>query len=208
MSKPDLDSAYNLQTPEDSKRLYADWADNYDETFAASSNYRLHIAAAQAFVAAGGSGPVLDVGAGTGLCGVALAELGAKPIDATDISPEMLDQAALKNIYRATILGDLTATLPMDDNSYNGIVSSGTFTTGHVGPDALGEVLRVARQGAVCALSVNAKHYASAGFQSAFETLSNGAITGLTLLETRIYHTAATGDHKDDVALIACFTKA
>ena len=47
----------------------------------------------------------------------------------------MLDVAQTKGIYRALFAGDLTARLPVDDGTYAGIVSSGTFTNGHVGPE-------------------------------------------------------------------------
>ena len=45
------------------------------------------------------------------------------------------------------------------------------------------------------------------GFAAKFDALSKGAIRDLTLTETKIYGTKAQGDHKDDTALIAVFTK-
>lgn len=204
---PDLKTAYALGTPQDSKRLYAEWAGDYDQSFAAREDYQLHIHIARAFVTAGGQGPVLDVGAGTGLCGAVLADLGVGPIDATDISVEMLDRAMCKDIYRDAIEADLNLGIPVPRASYSGIVSSGTFTTGHVGPDALDALLRVARHGAQFALSINAKHYASAGFEAKFEHLARKKIQGLSLKETRIYGDMAVGDHCDDLALVALFEK-
>jgi predicted TPR repeat methyltransferase len=205
---PNLIAAYGLKTPEDSKRLYAEWAGDYDAGFAAREDYQLHIHTARAFVGAGGQGPVLDVGAGTGLCGAVLAELGVGPIDATDISAEMLDQAMRKDIYRDAIEADLTHGIPVPRESYSGIVSSGTFTFGHVGPEALDILLRVARHGAQFALSINARHFEDAGFADKFRQLENGGIQGLTLTETPIYGDLADGSHKGDMALIALFEKA
>ena len=205
--KPELSDAYALNTPEDSRRLYADWAGTYDQSFARDEDYRLHIDTARAFVAAGGKGPVLDVGAGTGLCGAILGSLGIGPIDATDISAEMLDVAARKDIYRDAILADLCQGVPVSYGSYAGIISSGTFTTGHVGPEVFSELLRIARPRAVFALSVNAKHFSKAGFAAAFDTLQDSAIHDLTLTETRIYGELSRGAHKNDTALIACFRK-
>lgn len=205
--KPDLDAAYALNSPEDSRRLYAEWAGDYDQSFAAREDYQLHRHTARAFVGAGGQGPVLDVGAGTGLCGAVLSDLGVGPIDATDISAEMLDQAMRKDIYRDAIEADLNLGIPVPGESYAGIVSSGTFTTGHVGPDALRALLRIARHGAQLAISINAKHYEQAGFKAAFEALEQGQIRDLSLTEVRIYGDLATGDHKDDIALIALFEK-
>lgn len=204
---PDLSAAYALKTPDDSKRLYAEWASDYDTDFAAGEDYQLHLHIARAFVAAGGQGPVLDVGAGTGLCGAALADLRVGPIDATDISAEMLNVAMTKDIYRKAIEADLTRKLPIAPESYSGIVSSGTFTTGHVGPDAIDALLHIARHGAQFALSINAQHYEAAGFGDKLRALEAGQIENLTLPETRIYGPLANGNHKDDVALIALFEK-
>ncbi|MEY8829092.1 class I SAM-dependent methyltransferase [Sedimentitalea sp. XS_ASV28] len=204
---PDLKSAYALNTPQDSRRLYAEWAGDYDQSFAAREDYQLHVHTARAFVAAGGQGPVLDVGAGTGLCGAVLGDLGVGPIDATDISAEMLDQAMRKDIYRDAIEADLNLGIPVPHESYSGIVSSGTFTTGHVGPDAIDALLPVARHGAQFALSINAKHYECAGFAAKLAKLAETRIQALSLKETRIYGDLATGEHRDDIALIAVFCK-
>ncbi|WP_372573581.1 class I SAM-dependent DNA methyltransferase [Ruegeria jejuensis] len=206
---PDLHSAYALETPDDSRRLYAEWADEYDRAFAQTEDYQLHVHTARAFVRAGGQGPALDVGAGTGLCGEVLTDLGVGPLDATDISSEMLERAMRKDIYRDAIEADLNEGVPVPRDSYSGIVSSGTFTHGHVGPDALNELLRIARRGAVFALSINAKHFAAKGFADKLDALvENNRIEHLSLPELRIYGNLATGDNKDDTAFIAVFEKA
>ncbi len=209
MSKktPDLHAAYALKSPEENKRLYAEWAGDYDDSFAALEDYQLHIHTARAFVGAGGQGPVLDVGAGTGLCGAILAGLGVGPIDATDISAEMLDEAMRKDIYRDAIEADLNQGLPVPRGSYAGVVSSGTFTHGHLGPETLPALLRVARHGAQFALSINAIHFETLGFADAFRSLEADQISNLTFTEVRIYGELAAGPHKDDLALIALFEK-
>lgn len=204
---PNLRAAYALKSPEDNKRLYAEWAGDYDDSFAALEDYQLHIHTARAFVGAGGQGPVLDVGAGTGLCGAILAGLGVGPIDATDISAEMLDQAMRKDIYRDAIEADLNQGLPVPRDSYAGIVSSGTFTHGHLGPEVLPALLRVARPGAQFALSINAKHFEAKGFADAFRQLEQGQISNLSLPEVRIYGELAAGPNSDDIAVIALFEK-
>jgi predicted TPR repeat methyltransferase len=206
MDDPDVDAAYNLETPEDSIRLYRDWSESYDESFAAAQGYRLPAAVAEAFAAAGGTGPVLDVGAGTGLLAARLAALGIGPVDAADISPEMLAQAEAKGLYRATHVLDLTGPLPLPDAAFNGIVSSGTFTYGHVGPEALDELLRIAAPAARFALSINAGVYETAGFAAKFAALGP-TLAGFALAEAAIYGPEADPEHRDDRALIACFSK-
>lgn len=205
---PDLHAAYALNSPDDHKRLYAEWAGDYDDSFVAREDYQLHIHTARAFVSAGGQGPVLDVGAGTGLCGAVLAGFGVGPIDATDISAEMLDQAMSKDIYRDAIEADLNLGVPVPRDSYSGIVSSGTFTHGHVGPDAIAALLRVARHGAQFAVSINAQHYEEKGFAETLDALQNGKVENLQLQEVRIYGDLAAGPNKDDLAFIALFEKA
>jgi len=204
--QPDLSAAYALKTPDDSRKLYADWADSYDTGFVAENDYTLHIQTARLFVEAGGSGPVLDVGAGTGICGEVLSHQGIGPMDATDSSAEMLHQAMSKNVYRAAIEADLTKGLSIPQGTYAGVVSSGTFTTGHVGPDEIDPLLAVAQSGALFALSINAKHYESAGFAANFALLEP-EIAGLTLNDVAIYGPKATGDHSKDRAFIAVFRK-
>lgn len=203
---PDLNDAYALQTPDDSRRLYADWAETYDSGFVADQDYELHLHVARLFKEADGAGPILDVGAGTGICGVALSAQSLSPIDGTDISAEMLEVAQAKGVYRNTFVADVTQPLERLQIPYEGIVSSGTFTTGHVGPDAIEHLLDIAASNAVFALSINAQHYSSAGFEAKFDALS-GAIADLRLPETRIYGEQASGAHSGDTALIAIFRK-
>ncbi len=207
MTKPDLEGAYALKTPEDSVKLYGDWAETYDDSFAAASGYQLPEAVAEAFARADGTGPVLDVGAGTGLVGVALHELGIGLVDGTDISSAMLAEAALKDCYENLFEGDLTGALDVEDGLYQGVVSAGTFTHGHVGPEAFDELLRIAAKGALFVLSINAEHFEARGFAAKFDALKD-QIQGLALHKTGIYSDARTDAHAGDSALLALFRKA
>lgn len=205
-SKPSLEAAYGLQGPDDNRRLYADWAATYDSDFAEAKGYRLPIRVAEAFVAAGGAGPVLDLGAGTGLCGAALRMLGVEPIEATDLSEAMLAVAASKGLYMRLFPGDMTAGLPVPDGAYRGVTCSGTFTHGHVGPEALEEVLRVLAPGGLAALSVNAAHWEARGFAAEF-TRHGARIEDLACAETAIYAPGAEGAHAGDTAFVVTFRR-
>lgn len=210
MPGPDLSQAYALNGPEDCLRLYADWAQSYDGDFAAGMDYQLPAHTAAGFAGmARPDGPVLDVGAGTGLLGLALRGLGIEaPLDGVDISPQMLERAREKAIYRRLMLADITR--PLDPGEpYAGVVSSGTFTHGHVGPEALPELLAIAKPGAAFALSVNAGVWQAKGFAEALEGLGR-AIHGLALHEVAIYGAGvAQRDpaHAGDRALILRFHK-
>ena len=201
---PNLNDAYAIATPQDNQRVYSAWAKSYDQEFIAEMDYRLPEEVARVFKAAGGAGPVLDIGAGTGALGGLLADVG--PVDGTDISQEMLDVAATKQVYRDVFWGDLTDRLPCEDSTYNAVVSSGTFTTGHVGPDAIDEVLRVVKKGGLVVISVNAHHWESAGFKAKFHAL--GERVDEPRIETvRIYGPRSQGAHKADLGLIVEFRK-
>lgn len=205
MSDKTLDSAYSIASREDCLRVYGEWAGTYDDGFAAGMDYRLPAHVAAAFLSAGGEGPVLDVGAGTGLLAVALTELGFRDeIDGLDLSPAMLARAGEKGIYRSLLQADITRPLPRN-GAYQGVVSSGTFTHGHVGPEALPHLFATALPEAVFALSVNAGAWVSAGFDRALEDLPD-----LTLTEVPVYGEAATrmrAAHADDRAVIAVFRR-
>ena len=111
----DLEGAYALRTPADSRRYYRDWAESYDSAFARATAYRSPGVIAAAYAGLGGRGPVLDVGAGTGLVGEALQGAGIGPVDGIDISAEMLAAAERKRVYRRTIQADLTQRLDLPD---------------------------------------------------------------------------------------------
>ena len=208
MTKPDLDAAYGLQTPEDSKKLYADWAKTYDDGFVAGTDYRLpQLVALILTEVIEGQGPVLDVGAGTGQVAQHFPLRGSVAMDALDISPDMLAVATRKGLYRSCIIGDLTGRLDIPDDTYGALVSSGTFTHGHVGPDALEELLRIARRGAVFVLAVNAAHFEARGFAAKFAQLAT-RITDLDQRMVNIYGPDAPEAHRDDQAQVAVFRKA
>lgn len=196
---PGLHDAYALRTPDDSRRLYARWAASYDESFAQATGYRLPEAVAAAYGALGGVGPVLDLGAGTGLVGERLTARGIGPVDALDISAEMLSVAGAKGIYRRLIEGDVTAGLDLPDGGYAGVVSAGTFTLGHLGPEVLPALLGLAAPGALVAVSVNAAHHTAAGFGPALAALP---VEGLAQVEVPIY---AGGLHAADRAFVVTF---
>ncbi|WP_306047317.1 class I SAM-dependent methyltransferase [Nioella sp. MMSF_3534] len=195
MPKPDLDSAYALGGKDETREFYKEWADSYDQTFAEDRGYRSPGEVARRFrAAAKGNEPVLDVGAGTGLIG---EEMTGLTIDALDLSPEMLAVAGRKGVYRALITADLTGPLDIPDASYGGVVSSGTFTHGHVGPVCLPELMRIARPGALFVCTVIPEIYDSAGFGSALAQLvANGQITPIRFHDFAIYDKAddAHGD--------------
>ncbi|MEM7422608.1 MAG: class I SAM-dependent methyltransferase [Pseudomonadota bacterium] len=203
-SDTSLEGAYALRTPADSQRLYKDWAETYDAGFATSHGYVYARRVAEAYLSEGGGGIVLDVGAGTGLVAEAMPGIEA---DAIDISPEMLDVAGRKGLYRNRIVGDLTKPLDLPDRAYDGVVSAGTFTHGHVGPVCLPELMRVTRTGALFVVGINHAVFDEAGFGSAFADLvADGAVAPMKFIRVPFYE-ASNHDHADDKGLIAIFSR-
>ncbi len=201
-----LDGAYDVKSPEETKGLYADWADSYDVTFAEKMDYQSPRLVAEAYAKAGGCGNVLDVGAGTGIVGEMLVGLGMTPVHALDFSPEMLAVARGKNVYETLTEGDITKRLDLEDESFDGVVSAGTFTNGHVGPDGLDELLRIAKHGALFVLTIHERHFESAGFAAKLESL-RGEIKGLIKPKVRAYGDGAEGEHALDEVHLAQFVK-
>jgi predicted TPR repeat methyltransferase len=205
MSDPSLDRAYSLKTPEDSKELYRDWATTYDAGFAETHGYVAPRKIAETFLElATDNLPLLDVGAGTGLLAEHLRDIA---VDGLDISTEMLAVAEAKGLYRNLIEANLLETLPFPDGHYGGIVSSGTFTHGHVGPDCLPELLRITRSGGLFVCSTGPAVYDGAGFGSALARLvAARAIAPVDFREITIYENAEH-DHADDRGLVMIFRK-
>ena len=90
---------------------------------------------------------------------------------------------------------------------YGGVVSSGTFTHGHVGPEALEELLQIARPGALFALLIHQAVYDARGFKRQCEALAP-RIAAFRLEEVPIYGAGGSTQHRADHALIAPFKKA
>lgn len=205
MSDHNLEKAYSIKGAADAKALYDDWAKTYDSSFGERHGYVAPRAVANVFLSLqAGDLPVLDIGAGTGLVAENLPDL---PVDGIDISGEMLRQAEAKGLYRNRICADLTQTLPIADATYGGFVSCGTFTHGHVGPEVLPELLRIARPGALFACGVIPPVYDGAGFGSRLALLvAHRIITPVDFHDFAIYENAAH-DHAQDRGLVMVFRK-
>ena len=150
-----LGAVYSAKRPEEVADLYNRWAETYDADMSAAG-YR-HPTICLALLARHlprGATPLLDAGAGTGLIGEWLAIMGYPRVEALDISEGMLAQAARKNAYAALHRAALGGPLPFADGHFAGIVSSGVFTSGHVGVEGLDELIRICRPGGAIVLTV------------------------------------------------------
>lgn len=200
---PSLKAAHALQGRNDVLDLYGAWADTYDTGFAMDQGYQIPREVALAYQEIGGQGPVLDVGAGTGLVAEEMVKLDIGPVDGVDLSPDMLRVAEAKAVYRRLIEADVTKALP-GAPTYTGIVSSGTFTLGHVGPEGITALLDGAAPDTQFVISVNARHYESAGFAALLDDLK-GQIADLTFKDIKIYDDRCDPEYRDEVARLLIF---
>lgn len=166
-----LASAYAATSAAEVARTYDAWAATYDSEMAAVGYRHPTICLALLARHLPAGGPVLDAGAGTGLLGEWLRLLGYGPVEGVDLSAGMLAVAAAKGAYDRLAEGDLTARLPFEDARFAGCVCAGVFTTGHVGPEGLEELLRVVRPGGVLVFTVKDKTW-SGGFSARVDALA------------------------------------
>ncbi len=194
-----LERAYALDSDEKSRALYRDWAQTYDETMLQGLHYQSPQTVARLLAAhlPDRQAAVLDIGCGTGLLGQGLAEHGFGTIDGLDVSPEMMQVAQRRGVYRRFIEADLNLPLAIPDASYGGASCCGTFTHGHVGAGCLDELFRVLRSGAPFAFTVKLEVFDSLGFKDKLAALEQqGTIRMLSFAHDRHY---ATSDQPDGV---------
>ena len=173
-----LGAVYDARSPEEIARLYDDWSKTYDAEMA-RAGYR-HPSICLALFARhvpSGSRPVLDAGAGTGLVGDWLGIIGYHEVEALDISSGMLAVAAQKNIYTRLHEAALGQPLPFADGHFAAIVSAGVFTTGHVGPEGLDELVRICRPGGCIVLTVKTTLWDEGLSRKVNELASAGLVT-------------------------------
>ncbi len=204
-----LENAYKLSTPEDNVDYYDAFASTYDTDFADALGWRYPAAIAAAYrdAASKSDTPIADIGCGTGLVASAL-NLPREQVDGIDISDEMLRVAEEKQLYRSLYKVDLTKALDEIANDYGAVLSAGTFTSGHLGPEPLESLLDIARARALFVIGVKKAYFQEAGFEPVLRKMETGGlIKDLQVAEVPMY--AKTGhDHSADTAFALIYRKA
>ncbi len=147
---------YQFTSLEQTAAHYAKFAADYDAAMKAGG-YVTPGRCAKALAEAGAdkTSPVLDIGCGSGLSGLALKAQGFEIVDGTDYSEEMLAEARPKNIYRDLWRADLTRPDPQRAESYDAINAAGVLNPAHAPPETLDNVMEMLRPGGVFAFSLN-----------------------------------------------------
>ena len=126
--------------------LYKNW-DDYENDVIQLAGYVGHLVTTEILLRYldNKKAKILDAGCGTGLVGDILYNKNYKNIVGIDFSQEMLNRALKKNVYQSLSLGDLTQKLHFEDHTFDAVICAGTFTCGHVGPEALNEMVRITK---------------------------------------------------------------
>ena len=171
-----LARAYSLDgnDPDATLKLYADWAETYDQTMLDGLSYRSpqRIASLAAMTEARRDVRVLDVGCGTGLLASYLRAEGFTRIDGLDYSAPMLAVAQRESRIDEAFLRDLNERLEMGEACYDMLVSTGTFTHGHVGAGCLPELLALLEPGGNLICTVHRDVWDDGGFGIGLQALT------------------------------------
>ena len=135
------------------EHIYKNWAKKYEDDVINLAGYVGHLITSELLLSylSNTQTKILDAGCGTGLVGEILNKNSFKNLIGVDFSQEMLNIAKQKNGYQSLDLVDLTKKLDYEDNLFDAVICAGTFTCGHVGPEALREMVRITKQeGYIC----------------------------------------------------------
>ena len=137
-----LDALYTEGAVTDTAALYDDWSEKYEADLEAIGYAAAdRCAAALAEADPERKSPVVDLGCGTGLSGVALKAAGFETIDGYDFSEGMLDLARRKNCYRQVVHTDLSQPDSVPRKGYQHAALVGVLHHSHAPPEAMSGAL-------------------------------------------------------------------
>ena len=166
------DIATNVESSQELVEIYANWAEDYERRIL-SYGYSTPAVAAGFFgrYVDPREGTVLDAGAGSGIMGPILAPLGYKDLVGIDISPDMLELARKKGVYKELRQMELGRQLDFPTDAFSAVVSTGVFAAGHAPPESFEELIRITRAGGHMIFSVRTYVYEDGGFKDKQEAL-------------------------------------
>ena len=168
----DTNTATNAKSSQEIVEIYAGWAEDYERRILGNGYSTPAVAAGLVgrYVVPE-EGPIFDAGAGSGLMGVVLAPLGYKDLVGIDVSPDMLELARSKDVYKDLREMELGARLDFPDDTFAAVVSAGVFAAGHAPPESFEELIRVTKSGGHMIFSVRTDVYVEGGFKDKQEAL-------------------------------------
>ena len=116
---------------------------------------------------------ILDAGCGTGYVAEVLSKLNYKNITGIDFSEEMLTIARSKKIYKKLMCQSLNEKIELRSKQFELIICTGVLTSGHVGPSALHELIRILKPQGFFICSIAESVYKKNGFEKEIKNLKN-----------------------------------
>ena len=113
---------------------------------------------------------IFDAGCGTGLVGQQLKKYDYQNFHGADLSQKLLDSVP-ENLYQKLIKTDLNQAIDVADNTYDAVMCVGTFTYGHVKPQAIDEFIRVTKKDGLICFTINEGIYKEYGFDLKIDNL-------------------------------------
>lgn len=167
-----LQKLYDAQNLDELREAYDAWAKTYDKQIMVDYGWSgpgLIVEQVRSLLA--DDAAILDAGAGTGAVGLAAREAGFTTLDAMDLSLDMLEIAREHGVYRDIRVGILGEPLDYETDSYDAVLSAGTFTPGHAPPEGLHELVRIVKPGGVICFTLR-HDVTPPGFLETFEHLA------------------------------------
>ena len=166
---------YKLKTTDEVMKYYDEWGDKdkYNKDMI-DWNYTGPKETANVFKNYAKKKDILifDAGCGTGLVGKELKKFGYDNFHGADLSQTLLDSVP-KNLYKKLEKIDLNLPFKTKDSFYDAVMCVGTFTYGHVKPQALDEFVRITKNKSLICFTINEGIYKDYGFDKKIEELKD-----------------------------------
>lgn len=168
---------YSSRNEQELEERYDQWAEEYDADLESDFGW-ISPQRTSEYVAkhVARDGSILDAGAGTGLVGECLHQMGFTNMTAMDLSVGMLEVAKRKNIYRALDQMTMGETLGYEMNQFDASVIVGVFTQGHAPAGSIDELVRVVKSGGHIIFSLRTDTYLENGFKDKMDSLESAGL--------------------------------
>ena len=167
-----LDRAYQLHNSKQTLDLYDDWASSYDQELLDNGYVTPErVAAALKACCSNTDANVLDIGCGSGLSGIFLAQQGFSTLYGSDYSAAMLKQAEAKGIYQQLFLVNDDNAFTLDNISFHVAAAAGVLSPGHAEAAMISDVIERLEPNGLFGFSLNDHSLEDPSYMAAIDTL-------------------------------------